>query len=232
MSKITCIVLDDEQHAVDLMAEYAVKTPFLQLLHATTNPMEAFDWLGKCQLCISDIDMPGLTGAELVQGMHNKMKFILCTAYPEYAAMGYEFDVIDYMIKPVTYPRFLKAVEKARELLKGNEPSASDGMFIQSNGKGRYFKIAFADIRYIEGGRNFIHIHTVREKIIYYQSLKEITNQLPPDVFMRIHNSYIVNLTAIKSIEGNAVTLTGTKETIQCSTSFRAELLKRLKITG
>jgi DNA-binding LytR/AlgR family response regulator len=209
MKPITCLVVDDEQYSVDLLCGYVNRTPFLQLVFAATNPIEAADWLGRhpVQLCITDIKMPGLNGLELIEALHGRTKFILCTAHSNYALQGFEYDVVDYLMKPVVYPRFLRAAQKARQLLQpAAEQYVNDALYITGKTKSQFIKVPTASILYIEASNNYITLHTQTAQHIWHCTMKEVMELLPPG-FCRVHKSFSIKLSAIKSIDGNTVIL-------------------------
>jgi two-component system, LytTR family, response regulator len=213
--KISCIVVDDEPLALKLMADYVQKTPFLQLTEQTTDPMKAIEWVqhGIADLLFLDIQMPELTGLQLMKIIGHRCKVIITTAYPDYALDGYEFDVIDYLLKPVTFDRFLVAAHKAKERL-ATEPAiviqtpaasvATPGyIFVKTEYKIQ--KIDLADILYFEGLRDYVAIHTTAGKILTLQSMKSFQEQLPDNNFIRVHKSYLIAIDKIQFIERNRI---------------------------
>jgi two-component system, LytTR family, response regulator len=237
MKKIRCIIVDDEQFMIDMMADYVAQTPFLELVFSTTNPLLVVEWLGRhpAALCFADIEMPELNGLDLIRAVGGRCRFILCTAYPKYALQGYEHDVIDYLLKPVDYARFLKAATKALAQLQPGTPVAAGGsnwLFVQSRQKGTYIKIAFDDILYIESAKNFVHFYTLTEKIICHTNLKELAEQLPGHAFLRVHNSYIVALQHIERLEGNEIKLRQSNLCISVGGTYREALMAALNIKG
>jgi two-component system, LytTR family, response regulator len=230
MSEITCVVVDDEKFSVEMLCEYVEQTPFLKLGLATTSALEAYHWLSTnpAQLCISDISMPELDGLRLVEALGNHAKFIFCTAHPHYAHTSYEFDVVDYLVKPVTYQRFLKAVHKARQVLHLPAPvEVADALYINGKVKGQVIRVPFTEIYCIESNRNYLKIHTAEDKPLLQKSIKELMNSLPTG-FIRVHQSFIVNKTAIKYIEGNAIIL-NTGQQIPVGPTFKQAVMHTFK---
>jgi two-component system, LytTR family, response regulator len=228
---ISCLVVDDEIFSVNMLSNYVRQTSFLQLSFATTQPLEAVKWLGEhtVQLCITDVNMPSLSGLELIDATTGPTKFILCTAHSQYALDGFNYDVVDYLLKPVTYPRFLKAVQKARQLLLPAMPLVpAEALFIGS--KGRYERIPFEEIFCMEINKNYITIHLKTRKAITHGTMKELLPQLPAG-FLRVHNSHVIRLTAIKTIDGNIITL-GNDEKVPIGPTFRAALNAALQINS
>jgi two-component system, LytTR family, response regulator len=235
MNPLTCIIVDDEQYCIDMLAEYVRKTDFLQLVYSSTNPLDAVQWLSSntAAVCFTDVKMPKLNGIDFVKTLHGRCRFILCTAHPHYALEGFENDVIDYLLKPVTYPRFLKAVQKALQLLAppaGTPAVQSDGIFVGAGKKGSLIKIAYADIVFIEAAKNFVTVYTSSGKITAYTNLTELEATLPRHLFMRVHNSYIVSLQRIVKFESEGLSLRGTTETIPVSRNNRDALLAVLTV--
>ena len=217
---ISCIIVDDEQHAVDILQEYIQKTPFLNLQYTTSNPIEALSFIqnNDNDLVFLDIQMPDLTGIQFLKIAGNKCKFIITTAFSEYALEGYEYAVIDYLLKPFSFERFLTATQKVLSTLpvKTFQPMESipskDFVLIKSGVKGKMIKISLDDIIYIEGLKNYVSIITPDEKIIAYLNIKDLQKELPVGDFFRIHRSYIVALDKIKAIDGNQVILDGIRD--------------------
>lgn len=218
---ISCVVVDDEPLALKLLADYVQKTPFLALREQTTNPMRAIELVqqGEANLLFLDIQMPELTGLQLMKVIGHKCRVIITTAYPDYALDGYEFDVIDYLLKPVTFDRFLVAAHKAKERMTYEpvvvkEPSMPEALpstpgYIFVKTEYKIQKIDFASILYLEGLRDYIAIYTTSGKILTLQSLRTFQDQLPGNQFMRVHKSYLVALDKIEFIERNRIMIAG-----------------------
>jgi DNA-binding LytR/AlgR family response regulator len=218
VTPLTCLIVEDEPLARNLLTEYVKKVPFLNLVKACSNPMEALEVLrnNSIDILFLDIQMPEITGITLLKILQKKPMVILTTAYSEYALESYELDVVDYLLKPITFDRFLKAVDKASQRLKlpaspplpsapekvATEPSA-DFVFVKDGTK--LVKINFADILYVEGLKDYVTIHTRLQKVISLQRLKSLEMQLPADRFIRIHHSYIISLKAIDAIHKGEV---------------------------
>lgn len=210
--KINCIILDDEPLAVKLIADYASKMPQLNVLYADSDVFQAIEVLNNesVDLIFLDIQMPQLTGIELMQLFNQKHNFIITSAYPEYALDAYQFHVIDFLLKPVTYNRFYQSVEKYlrwQETFQDDEDNAF--LFVKADRK--HYKIATESILYIEGLKDYIRIHTDTEKIMVLENMKDILEKLPHNKFGRIHRSYIVPMSRIRVIEGNQIQLTDGK---------------------
>jgi two-component system, LytTR family, response regulator len=211
---IRCIAIDDEPLALELLQDNISKVPFLQLVAACDNAMEALQIIEKqpVDLIFLDIQMPGLTGLQLIQSMTVKPMFILITAYEKYALEGYNLDVTDYLVKPVALDRFIKACYKAKELFelkhaaKENvSPANAEYFFV--NVEYSLVKITIADIMYIEGLKDYIKIHlkSSSKPVVTRMPMKTIEDQLPAKQFIRIHKSYIVGVSFITSIRKTSV---------------------------
>lgn len=232
---LRCIAIDDEPLALEVISRFCGKIPNLELLGTFSNPIEAVAFLQSesVELVFLDIQMPDLSGIQLLQALSHKPMVIFTTAYSQYAVDSYEFDAVDYLLKPILFDRFLKSVNKAFELQKarvalenqpghGNEAEEKDFLFIKSDT--RFFKVDFNEILYIEGMRDYIAVHTPNQKILTLMSMTKMLEKLPSGDFMRVHKSYIIGLNHISLIQNNRVTI-GNKE-IPVSNSFKEAFLR------
>lgn len=207
--KIKVIIVEDEPLARSGLETYIKDVDFLQLCEVCENAMEANNALHKHkpQLMFLDIEMPRLTGIEFLKSLQNPPMVIFTTAYPNYALQGFELDVIDYLVKPYSFARFLKAVNKAHDLFllksseTGNPENAPDYFFVKANNK--LERVVYSDILYIEAMENYIIIYTPQQKLITLLTMKSLEDSLPSENFLRIHKSYIVNKNSIHAIDGN-----------------------------
>ncbi len=202
--KIKCIVTDDEPIARKGLIGYIEKIDFLTLVGECEDALELNKLLKTVQpdLLFLDIEMPLLSGLDFLTTLQNPPKVILTTAYEKYALKGYELDVVDYLLKPITFDRFLKSVNKVHLQLEketGNKPV--DYIFIKSDKQLK--KILLKNILFIESMENYVTIYTDQSKEIVYSTLKHISDSLPSDSFLQVHRSYIARLDHIRSIEGN-----------------------------
>lgn len=207
MPIINCIIIDDEPLAVDLLKKHATENNQLNLLLATTEVFEAIDFLknNKVDLIFTDIQMPELTGIQLMKILDDSQKFIVTTAYQDYALESFNFHVVDYLLKPITKTRFDASIKKYIEFFQTTATkNQSTYLFVKADGK--LVKINFSDLIYIEGLKDYIRIHTKTEKILVLETMKSFENKLT-DNFKRIHRSYIINLDYLTSIDGNSVHL-------------------------
>jgi two-component system, LytTR family, response regulator len=216
----TCIIVEDEPLARSLLENYIQKIPYLGLVQSFAEPMKALEFLREntVDIMFSDISMPEITGITLLKILQKKPLIILTTAYSEYAIEGYELDVLDYLLKPITFERFLKSVEKASLRLTTNQHIAipeKNGQetivpetiqpFIFVKDGTKLVKIRLNEILYIEGLKDYVTIHTIQQKVVSLQTLKVLETQLPDNQFIRIHNSYIIAFEWIESIQREKV---------------------------
>jgi len=212
MTTIRCLAIDDEPLALNVLEGYIKQTPDLKLVERFTNSVKALQFLkeNEIDLLFVDIQMPDLTGLELIAELKNKPVLIFTTAYSEYAIEGFRADAIDYLLKPIDYPDFQRAVNKAKDWIytvRGNALNVQankDFLFIKSEYK--IIRINFDEIKYIQGMSEYVRIYLTNAKpIMSLISLKSLEAQLPENKFMRVHKSYIVNLQKINVIERNEI---------------------------
>lgn len=231
---ITCIIVDDEPHAIEVLDHYVKQTPHLQLAATFTNPIEALRLIGerKIDLVFLDIQMPEISGIDFIKAIQGKSKVILTTAYSEFALEGYDLYVVDYLLKPIRLPRFLAAVQKAVEQINAaNENAAGndDYVFVKTESKGKLLKINLADIDFIESMKNYVAIHRGGQKTLVYTSMKELEERLPKKQFLRVHKSFIIPISRITGIEGNLVRLKNVTAEILIGENYKAELMEIIK---
>lgn len=230
---INCLIVDDEQHAIDILVHYINQTPHLHLAASTTNPVEALQLVAtqKIDLVFLDIQMPELSGIDFIKATSGKVKVILTTAYSEFALEGYELDVVDYLLKPIRFPRFLTAVQKAAKLLNENGETdeytspETDFIFVKTESKGKLLKINLEDIDYIEGMKNYVAFHRAGQKTLVLASMKDIESRLPQKQFLRVHKSFIIPIARITGIEGNRLLLKGVTAEVLIGESYKADLM-------
>jgi len=199
--KTTCIIVEDEPLALQRTKSYVLKTPILELLGAFENALEALDFLNKntVDLIFLDIQMDELTGLEFLEAIDVTSEVIFTTAYEEYALKGYELNVLDYLLKPFPYSRFLQAVNKLQKSI----PKKSNYIFIKSGYQ--LEKVLFNDILFIEGMGDYRGFQTETKKTLTLQTFSELLQLLPKSNFIRVHKSYIVSIDKIDSIERNVI---------------------------
>ncbi|MBK7559089.1 MAG: response regulator transcription factor [Chitinophagaceae bacterium] len=234
---IRCLVVDDEQHAIDILVHYIGQTGFLQLVSSSTNPVEALQTVvtEKIDLVFLDIQMPELSGIDFIKAINGKAKVILTTAYSEFAIEGFDLDVVDYLLKPIRFPRFLSAVQKAVKTItekpatEADTNSDADHFFVKTESKGKLLKINLADIEYIEGMKNYVAIYRGGQKTLVYTNLKDLVTHLPARQFVRVHKSFIIPVNRITGIEGNRILLKNVSAEILIGESYKEELMEIIK---
>ncbi len=234
---INCIIVDDEQHAIDILEHYVRQVPHLVHAGSTTNPLEALQMVAqqKIDLVFLDIHMPELSGIDFIKAIKGKAKVILTTAYSEFALESYELDVVDYLLKPVRLPRFLQAVQKAAAIIETPavpslpEDSSDDYIFVKTESKGKLIKINLSDIDYIEGMKNYVAIYQGSDKTMVLTSMKELEERLPRNKFLRVHKSFIIPFQKITGLEGNRVHIKGVKAEILIGESYKAEVMELVR---
>jgi two-component system, LytTR family, response regulator LytT len=210
---ITTIAIDDEPLALELIVEYIRKTPDLKLSGEFENPVEAARFINNnsIDLVFTDVQMPGLTGIELTKSLINGPVVIFTTAFEKYAVQGYKLDVADYLLKPFTYEEFLTSVHKAermiRSTMKPEDDVLPDNEFLFLKSDYKIKRINFRNILYIEGLKEYVKVYTqISDKpVLSLSSLKILETKLPPDKFMRVHRSFIVNLEKIETIDRSRI---------------------------
>lgn len=211
--KLSCIAVDDEPLALEKMESYIAKVDYLDLRGTFDNAFDALNFLRqeRVDLMFLDIQMDELTGIQLLEVLKNQPKVILTTAYDQYALRGYELDVVDYLLKPFSFQRFLKAAEKVFESLRqvqqpsSPSPSGPETDFILVRSEYRLQKIKLQDIQYIEGMKDYSRIFTPTNKIMTLQNLKKLEEVLPCPPFLRVHKSFIISVDRVDSIGKNDI---------------------------
>jgi DNA-binding LytR/AlgR family response regulator len=226
---IKTLIVDDEPLALDIIESYIEKIPDLELVARCDNAIDANAILQKepIDLLISDIQMPQMTGIELVKSMRTQAKVIFTTAYSEYAVEGFELDAIDYLLKPIAFDRFMKAINKVKDIPDMSTVASSDDYFFVKADK-KLIKIHFSEILYIEGLKDYVIIKKETGRVIALQTMKSLEAKLPSNIFMRVHRSYIVNISKIKAVVGNSLELTenGKTKDIPIGKNYKEELVK------
>jgi len=230
-TKLRVLIVDDEPLAQEVIERYLRNINELELVGKCSNALEAFEVLHNkhIDLMFLDISMPVISGIDFLRSLRIAPAVIITTAYPDFALQGYELDVIDYLVKPISLERFMRAVNKVIERIKKPTPVIAeskqikaDYMFVKCDQK--LIKIRFNDIDYIEGMKDYVKIFTNNKMIVTLHTMKFFENNLPSHIFIRIHKSYIVNVDAIKTISGNELEINQTK--IPIGNSFKDNVLK------
>jgi DNA-binding LytR/AlgR family response regulator len=234
--KLNCLIVDDEFLARQLLEGYVKKVPFLEIVALCERAVDAMQILqtNKVDLIFLDVNMPELNGISLIKALKQKPEIIVTTAYSEYALEGYQLDVIEYLLKPIYFDRFLQAVNKAKDQidlkLKAKQAGAfglEGSSFFIKTGSQKMVKIQLSDIIYIESLHEYVRIHLKNENHTIYHSLKSMLDILPEDQFVQVHRSFIINFSSVRSVEGNTVKV-GEAE-VSIGKNFREEFIRRIK---
>ncbi|MCB0663094.1 MAG: response regulator transcription factor [Saprospiraceae bacterium] len=229
-----CIIVDDEPLAREGMELNVQEVPFLECVGTFPSALDANEFLHNNQvdLVFLDIQMPGITGLDFIRILKDKPMFILTTAYPEFALESYELDVVDYLVKPIRLERFLKAVNKAKDLYllqeksENNSPQVNneDG-FIYLKSDRKILKVFLKDIRFISGMKDYVMVHTNKDRIMTAMNLKTIFEQLPQDQFARVSKSHLINVHYLESMDGDEINLGNDK--IPLGKTYRDDFINR-----
>jgi DNA-binding LytR/AlgR family response regulator len=230
--KLKCIIIDDEPVARKVLQEFIEEIDYLELTGQAEDPLKAITLLhgNEIDIIFLDINMPKINGINFLKSSKTNANIIMTTAYAEYAVEAYGLDVLDYLVKPIAFDRFLKACNKAKEMkiLKettGNQPNkTSDHFFIKCDSQ--IEKVFYADLLYAEAMLNYVMLYTSTKKMMVYVTMKSLEEQLPASIFIKVHKSFIVNINKIKSIEGNILNIGNGKITI--SQNLREKVINEI----
>jgi DNA-binding LytR/AlgR family response regulator len=231
---LSCYIVDNEEFAIDYLAKHIRKTPGLELLGSDTNPLEVLRKFSagelKADICFLDIEMPQLSGLELASLIQAYTHIIFTTAHEHFALQAFDTDVIDYLLKPIEYPRFLKSIQKVQKMVladvHGSVPERTF-IFVQSAAKGKMIRINFEDIYHIDGASNYVRIIANDTPHLTYLTLTEMEHILPASVFMRVHRSHLININKVKALEGGMIHLSN-GESVSLGTTYRKDFLDRI----
>ncbi len=225
-SKLKCIIVDDEPLAVSLLSNYVQKIPFLDLVFSSENPLEALEFIQKneADFIFLDIQMPELSGINFMEIVGKKLKYILTTAYSEYALDGYEHSVIDYLLKPISFDRFYKSCQKAQDRFAIQVSQVDNFFFVKASGQ--QHRINFEDILYVESIKDYVNISTHSGEYIVSDTLINMEAKLPTD-FVRIHKSFIVNLKQVMNFKPKELLLSNNK-ILPIGERYKNEFFRRL----
>jgi DNA-binding LytR/AlgR family response regulator len=241
--KLTCAIVDDEFLARQYLKDYIKKLPFLELIGDYDSPLMILEELKRnaIDILFLDIQMPDISGLDFLKTLNPQPYVILTTAYKEYALEGYEHNVIDYLLKPFSFDRFLKAVNKAIDRINKERavfssikkpmeitPAISEYHFMTIRADRKWYKINFDDLIFIAGQKAYVTFHTRTKNITALKSLKELEETLPPEKFIRIHKSFIVSIRHVETLEGNLISIGGQKLSI--GSNYREKVKGLLKI--
>jgi DNA-binding LytR/AlgR family response regulator len=234
---IKCIIIDDEQPAINVLESFIKKMPNLELVGTATSPILGMELIKKhkAALVFLDIQMDEMNGIDVIQMINPDTKVIFCTAFSEFAVSSYELYALDYLLKPIPFNRFVKAVQRFT-----NETSAvgdfsndtlipNDYIFVKTEQKGKMIKIDLDDIDYIEAMSNYITFHRGSQRTLAYLTMKELEERLPAFQFIRVQKSYIVAIKQITAIENSSLILKGRTEKIPLGNSYKEAFMEKMK---
>lgn len=235
--KIRSAVIDDEFPARSLLSDYISKIPHLELAGSFKSPLEALPLLqsGEVDLVFLDIQMPEISGMDFLKAFHLKNILVVITsAYPQYALEGYELDVIDYLLKPFPFERFVQSVKKAGERMQnsgissGYTQGSSSPTYIIVKADYKSYRVETSQILFLESLREYVAFHCVDQKLVSLDSLKNLLDVLPTDTFLRVHKSFIVNRYQVKALYGNQLQMHHTSKTVPIGQMYREEVREKL----
>ena len=234
---LKCIIVDDEEPAQEILRYFVEQVAFLDLKAVFQNAIEAIEYIANHDIDIvfTDVKMPRISGIDMIKSLNNQPNIIITSAFQEYAIDGFNLDVIDFLVKPFSFDRFLKAVNKVKSLHQNHQiehqdkiiNSSTDSFYVKENGKLK--RVDFDNIIYIEALGDYVKIFTLIDKpIITLITMKKIQSLLPQNLFCRIHKSFIVKISTVKSIEGNIVELENEKK-LQIGLQYRDNVFNYIK---
>jgi DNA-binding LytR/AlgR family response regulator len=230
---LRCLIVDDEPLSLDVLERFIAEVPGLQLAGRCQDAFEATEVLHKSavDLIFLDINMPRLSGLNMVKSMDNLPEVVFTTAYPEFAVDGFELDVLDYLVKPIAFERFVKTISKAEaKLQRSFEVGVAEQDFVMIKSNKKLFRIALSAILYIQSMGDFLKVVTEDKTYISSETLRNMETQLPAKKFCRIHKSYIISVGAVQYIEGNQLKIG--KEILPIGATYKDQLQKALDIGG
>jgi two-component system LytT family response regulator len=230
-----CLVIDDEPAAIQVLESYVIRVPALQLEASFVDPVKALHYVqnNEVDLLFLDLNMPDLNGIHFLDLLKGKAKVILTTAYTEFALDGFKYDVVDYLCKPIDFKDFLRAVQKVEERIQAGSNRATlsiqDFILVKSDHKGKYIRVALAEIIFIETYRNYVTLFLRGDrKVLTLISMKELAEKLPSNHFIRVHKTYMVGLEYLSMIDGGEVILHHTVVRIPIGSTYRDAFFDRL----
>lgn len=230
MSSVNCLILDDEPIARDIIKAHVSKVTGWQVVGSCQRAAEAYEILlnETVDVIFLDIEMPGTTGIDFLKSLKKPPLVVFTTAYHQYAVDGFDLNIADYLLKPITIDRFLQAVEKVKQLLQSTATEETEASHCFIKHEGKLVKIQFDDIAYIQAEKDFSSLYLSNEKLFVSMHLKMFEDLLPSHSFTRVHRSYIIPHGKVEAINGNTVQINGAE--IPIGSSYKAALFKALKI--
>ncbi len=232
-----CIIIDDDKVSRLVIEKYIKKTDFLELTESFDNAVDAanfFNNRNSTDLIFLDIEMPGMSGVEFLEILDNLPQIIVVSAKEKYALQAIEYDVTDYLLKPVSYSRFLKAITKAKtKFEEETEKLTQEGIFIKSSSSS-FIRLFYDEVLYVEAMENYVRIHTTEKKYSIHFTMKALLDKLPANKFIRVHRSFIVNKDKIERIDNNMIYMQYAEkgQSIPLSKSYKEEFMSKLNIVN
>ena len=226
---INCVIIDDEQHAIDLIKIHVEKIDYLRVLETFNSPVNAIGFLenNDVDVLFLDIEMPDISGLSFIKLLKKKIQVVVISAYKEYALEGFENEVLDYIVKPVSFERLLQATQRVLALSNSKSIVAPNAFIIlKTDSKNKLLKVDLDDIIYIEGLKNYISVFTTQQRVISLLNIKSLEEKLPADRFIRTHKSYIISINKIKMVNGNQVFLKGLEQGIPISDGYKKQFFE------
>lgn len=231
---IKCVIIDDEQPAINVIQNYIKRIDNLELVGTATNPIAGIELVRKhkAEVVFLDIQMDEMTGIEVMNVLDSSVQVIFCTAFSEFAVESYELNAVDYLVKPIAFNRFAKAVKRIK--VNGNASSADefitdDYVFVKAEQKGKMVRINIDEIDYVEGQNNYIAIHCGNSKTMIYGTMKDVESFLSPNRFIRVHKSFIVAASKIIQVENNNIQLKNQRTKIPLSKTYKDAFYEKVK---
>lgn len=230
---IKTLIVDDEPLALQVLENYIEQLPEVKLVAKCENAIEANDILNKeeVDLICLDIQMPQISGVEFLKSLKNPPMVIFTTAFSNYAIEGYDLDVVDYLLKPISFDRFMKAINKVTERMNKNHDSTTEDDYFYVKADKKLIKVKYDDIIYVEGLKDYVILRNENSRVITLQTMKSLEEKLPSNMFKRVHRSYIVNIDKINSIMGNMIEVInkGNEKMIPIGKNYKDELMKTIE---
>jgi two-component system, LytTR family, response regulator len=229
---IKCVIIDDEEPAINVLKNYINRISSLQLVGSSSNPIAGVEMVNqvKPDVVFMDIQMDEMSGIEAISLLNPAVQVIFCTAYSEFAVESYNLNAVDYLMKPISFDRFVKAIKRIKQTGSSpvQEEIKDDYIFVKSEQKTKMIRVNFSEIEYIEARSNYIAIHTDSKRHLIYSSMKDIEERLSSSRFIRIHKSFIVAIEKITLIEGNYLVLKNSKSQLPISKTYKQAFIDKV----
>jgi DNA-binding LytR/AlgR family response regulator len=233
---IRCVIIDDERQAINVIKKYVGRLPNMELAGAETNPLLGIELIKKEKpdVVFLDIQMDEMNGIEIMKLLGKSTCVVICTAYSEFAVTGYDLEAIDYLMKPIEFNRFVKAVQRVSDTLShkstiNDKAIPNDYIFVKAGQRGKMLKIDLDDIDFVEGMSNYVSFQRGSQKTLAYLTLKELEDRLPGSQFIRVHKSYIVSLREISLMENNELLLKKQHKRIPIGANYKEAFMEKMK---